>query len=304
MTGLPHLLSHFPLNLTDGSCVQSLRRVSTLHLHVHPVALGLATLLALHGFRKGSLSTSGSLAAFTVGYLTMANPFPLFGTMMIVFYLAGSRVTKVKADVKARLERESDDGAKHKSAKGGGRDMWQVLCNGLTGCVASVVFRAIHSGEVPRECRAQGFNIAVLGFNSAYEWKSGSAHCALSPALHAGWSRFLLIVALGHFACCAGDVFASELGILSKTKPFLLTSLPPRVVPPGTNGGVSMLGTLASAMGGLLIGMNFVISTFIWNVACRDNPAPTTSTILYLLALSVAAGLAGSMVSVTTGMVI
>ncbi|TBU36320.1 integral membrane protein DUF92-domain-containing protein, partial [Dichomitus squalens] len=52
-----------------------------------------------------------------------------------------------------------------------------------------------------------------------------------------------------HFACCLGDTLASELGILSRSPPILITTL--KRVPPGTNGGLSVLGTLASVGGGL-----------------------------------------------------
>lgn len=313
MASVVKLLYNFPITLTNSQCLRTPLHHSSSSLHLHPISLALATLLATHGYRKGSLSLSGALAAFTVGYLTLANPFPLFGTLMIVFYLAGSRVTKVKADIKASLERESehddDQGAvtttvtEHKSKKGGGRDAWQVLCNGLTGCVASVVFWLIHSGEVSRQCHATSAATVGLGrmdFLSPYKWNAGKAHCILTPTLHSGWTRFLAMIALGQFACCAGDVFASELGILSKSKPVLLTSFPPRVVPPGTNGGVSILGTAASAVGGLLMGVVFVVSALFWNTACVRIARLDFVAAVYVLAVAVVAGVVGSMVSPQT----
>ena len=58
-------------------------------------ALLVAVALAAHGLRKGSLSTSGAIAAFIVGYGHLANPLKVFGVTLIFFYLAGSRATKV-----------------------------------------------------------------------------------------------------------------------------------------------------------------------------------------------------------------
>lgn len=58
-------------------------------------ALGVALLLSGHGLRKKSLSLSGAVAAFLAGYAHLANPLKLFGVSLIVFYLLGSRATKV-----------------------------------------------------------------------------------------------------------------------------------------------------------------------------------------------------------------
>lgn len=58
-------------------------------------ALLISVALAAHGLRKGSLSNSGAIAAFMVGYGHLANPLKVFGVGLIFFYLAGSRATKV-----------------------------------------------------------------------------------------------------------------------------------------------------------------------------------------------------------------
>lgn len=59
----------------------------------------------------------------------------------------------------------------------------------------------------------------------------------------------------GVFACCNGDTWASELGtVLSKSDPFLVTSF--KRVPKGTNGGITLIGTLCSTIGGLVIGLS------------------------------------------------
>ncbi len=69
-----------------------------------------------------------------------------------------------------------------------------------------------------------------------------------------------------HMACCLGDTFASEIGILSKSTPRLVTTW--RKVPPGTNGGMTLLGTLASACGGALIGAALGFELFLEGGTC------------------------------------
>ena len=72
----------------------------------------------------------------------------------------------------------------------------------------------------------------------------------------------LLVVGIvSNYAAVAADTFASELGILSTSPPRLITSLTLRSVPPGTNGGVTSAGLLASLLGAASIALTAVVLT-------------------------------------------
>lgn len=62
----------------------------------------------------------------------------------------------------------------------------------------------------------------------------------------------LLALFTGVMATVTADTWATELGVLARGEPRLITTLRP--VAPGTSGGVSAAGMLASAAGALLIG--------------------------------------------------
>jgi uncharacterized protein (TIGR00297 family) len=61
----------------------------------------------------------------------------------------------------------------------------------------------------------------------------------------------------GILAAVNADTWATELGVLSPTRPRLITTLQP--VERGTSGGISLVGTLASLAGALLIGLLSVL---------------------------------------------
>jgi uncharacterized membrane protein len=67
------------------------------------------------------------------------------------------------------------------------------------------------------------------------------------------------------FSRSNGDTWASELGVLNKSLPRLVTA-PWRRVPAGTNGGMSEVGTLASLVAGLFIGAGFAGAGWLWVV--------------------------------------
>lgn len=63
-----------------------------------------------------------------------------------------------------------------------------------------------------------------------------------------------------NYVAVAADTFSSELGILSKSKPRLITSLTLREVPPGTNGGVTAVGLAAGLFGSFLLAFTSAVS--------------------------------------------
>lgn len=70
---------------------------------------------------------------------------------------------------------------------------------------------------------------------------------------------FLVIGIIANYVAVAADTWSSELGILSKSQPILITNFKP--CPKGTNGGVSPLGLGVAVGGGLYIGLISVLIT-------------------------------------------
>ncbi|KAJ7721191.1 integral membrane protein DUF92-domain-containing protein [Mycena maculata] len=229
------------------------------------VSVLLPTLLAAHGLSKKSLSTSGALTAFFVGFMMISGStggpggeglgLKVWGVSLIGFYLLGSRATKYGKQRKAKLEAGYHDY--------GNRSGWQVLSNSFSAVVACSAWNILF---VPQGVHA--WVGALVGPLDVPSTTYTSAWCPLSGNVSSGWSRTLLFAALGHFACCLGDTLASELGILSSSPPRLVTTGKP--VPPGTNGGVSVGGTFASFAGGITMGFMMGICLILENSACRS----------------------------------
>ncbi|KAL1742520.1 integral membrane protein DUF92-domain-containing protein [Schizophyllum fasciatum] len=235
----------------------------TIELGPLPLELGpllVASGLAFHGLRKKSLSPSGAATAFAVGYLMLSGALYVFGVTLIVFYLVGSRATKFGNARKAQLE------SAYHAAGYGYRTGWQVLSNSAPALVAALAWNAVYAPHslpgrlVGGALRDPGVTaLPALLHAPVYAQRGGPRWCPAAPYPAPGpvLSRPLLFAALGHFACCLGDTLASELGILARGQP---RPTPPavlvlRAVPPGTNGALSLPGTLASVAGGALVGL-------------------------------------------------
>ncbi|KAJ2689164.1 hypothetical protein IWW39_001718 [Coemansia spiralis] len=180
-------------------------------------AILLTAVLCLISLRRQSLSGSGTVAAALVGLSTASNDNIMFTVVLLAFFISSSYWTKYQARAKARLD--------PCYAKASRRDWKQVLCNGGVGAVISVVYQYKFDGRRPADMSLEERKLMTL----------------------------LIWGYIGFYSCCAADTWASELGTLSSDWPVLITTL--KQVPPGTNGGVSKLGMLASFAGGALIGL-------------------------------------------------
>jgi uncharacterized membrane protein len=116
--------------------------------------------------------------------------------------------------------------------EGGERGAGQVLACSLIGVICACIRRVVVGRDGP----------LLFGAGSGVS----SSLALLGDQLTLAYVAF--------FACCAGDTWASELGILSKSPPRLITK-PWQIVKPGRNGGVSLVGLGASAAGGMLMGL-------------------------------------------------
>ena len=103
---------------------------------------------------------------------------------------------------------------------------------------------------------------------------------AIWPQSGWSWAAFC-----GALAAANADTWATELGVLSKSAPRLITSLRPVVR--GTSGGVTLVGTLASLGGSLLIA--------VCGVLLRPSPEISggLQSIQFLAAVSLAGLLGG-----------
>ena len=216
------------------------------------VAASVATLLSVRGIRKGSLTKSGAISAFIVGFFTLSCGYR-FATLLLTFYFTSTKLTKFKAERKNTID------ANYTST--GNRSASQVLACSLLGVVISLVYRFSGRNDQPIEF------------------------------LHDPTAAFLWCCYIGHYACCNGDTWASELGVLSKTQPLLITTL--RQVPRGTNGGISVIGTAASAAGGGIIGLSFYLHGLV--------TFPQAPLQYHAIILGVIAGFLGSMIDSVLG---
>ncbi|QSZ36618.1 hypothetical protein DSL72_006498 [Monilinia vaccinii-corymbosi] len=179
-------------------------------------------------YRAGShksLTPAGIFAAVITAAAHALHPWNLPFALLLVFYLIGTRVTKVKHDVKAKLTMNSTG----TPGGEGARTHIQVFSNSA---VAS-----------------------VLTLMHAYQlYKRGNGSDSSSQDACYAWGGDLLVVGIiANYAAVAADTFSSELGILSSTPPRLITSPSLRKVPPGTNGGVTAWGLIAGLLGSLII---------------------------------------------------
>ncbi|CAN6456278.1 unnamed protein product [Victoria cruziana] len=183
------------------------------------VAVVISFLVAIRAFKHRSLSKSGAFVGFLVLSIHIAASYR-FGAIILVFFFTSSKFTKLGEDKKR--------GADGSFKVGGQRNWIQVLSNSG---IATI------------------FLIAV-GYLTG--WKDVCLDSKKSSLV-----TILMGGIIGHYACCNGDTWSSELGMLSNSQPRLITTF--KVAPKGTNGAVTVSGLLAAAAAGSVIGLTFIL---------------------------------------------
>ncbi len=181
------------------------------------VGLALSALIGLVGYWRGSLTRSGVLGAILTGTAIFAFGGLSAGILLVAFFISSSVLSHYHARAKVELA--------DKFQKGSRRDLGQALANG--GCAALLAL-------------AYGLTL-----------KRG-----LTPANLAQANIFFSAL-VGALATVTADTWATEIGVLSKQPPRLITT--GRVVPIGTSGGITLLGTLTALAGALFIGVMSLI---------------------------------------------
>ena len=190
------------------------------------VSTFLGVLLAFIGYKKKSLDFSGAIFASLVGVVTIFSGVR-FGLTLAFFFFSGSAVTKVQGDVKRRVDEYFKEG-------GGLRDFVQVMANGLVPTLlAAASLYSLGGLSFIVDNVGGEFAEAIISIGNSSSDSATKVASAFAVAF------------LSYFSCCGGDTFASELGVLSKSKPRLITTFFRKEVEPGTNGCVSILGVFA-----------------------------------------------------------
>jgi len=205
------------------------------------VSASIAYVISSKGYKKKSLSKDGAIAAFIVGLISFLSSAQI-GFVLIAFFLSSSILTRFGSEKKAKIE----DGFK----EGGERTTIQVVSNSLPAVACACLWLFYFGFTFTTQHTV--LNIATL---EQLRSSVSSVGTRLPELLFAG------IVA--HYACCCGDTWASELGSLAVNPPRLITN-PFKLVPTGTNGGVSSTGLTASIFGGTFIGFLAYLTTSIF----------------------------------------
>lgn len=215
------------------------------------IGLLLSAAIGLLALRRNSLAPSGVAGAILVGTLIFGFGDWTWGLVLISFFVSSSLLSHYRQADKIALA--------EKFAKGERRDLGQVLANGGAGALlALAVFFLI---DLQGQARAG---------NPLYV--------------------YLTLAFFGAMASVNADTWATELGVLARETPRLITT--GRPVAPGTSGGITRYGTLAALTGAAFIG---VAAFVLIQAAALATSGSLLLTDLPIVVIAAAAGLVGSL---------
>ncbi len=228
------------------------------------LAIIVMGVLAVISYKKNLVSKSGLVAAFSLGFSVWFLTSWAWFSVLLLFFLVTALFTKVKYNRKRQFGAAQE--------KGGARDWVHVLANGgLPLTFVIVYFLLVYVFPQP-------------GYGGM---DVGATPLIIAPIF---FSAFL-----GAVATATADTLATEIGLLNPTHPRLITK-PWKSVPPGTSGGVSLIGWVATAGGALMIGgIAAIFASPFWFQAFGINPLGDVVPFapLSMVFITVAGGVAG-----------
>lgn len=177
--------------------------------------------------------------------------------------------------------------------------------NTYSGHACSLDPRGGRSADVGSTVLANSLMGSALSLLHAHQLRARAAAYAIpdeanpSGSMCFAWGGDVLIVGLiANYAAVAADTFSSELGILSRSEPRLITSPTLRKVPRGTNGGVTLVGLAAGLFGSMVIVTTAVLFLPVCSPATASmpggGPAWTTQQHRVFMSFMVVWGALGS----------
>ncbi len=215
------------------------------------IGLLLSATIGLLAYRRNSLAPSGVGGAVLVGTLIFGFGGWTWGLVLIAFFVSSSLLSHYRQTDKATLA--------EKFAKGERRDLGQALANGGAG--------------------------ALLALAAYFLVDLGGEARAGSPLY-----IYLTLAYFGVMASVTADTWATELGVLARERPRLITT--GRPVAPGTSGGITRYGTLAAFTGAAFIG---VAAFVLIQLASLATTGQLLLADLPIVVIAAAAGLVGSL---------
>jgi uncharacterized protein (TIGR00297 family) len=215
------------------------------------IGLLLSAAIGLLAYRRNSLAPSGVGGAVLVGTLIFGFGGWTWGLVLIAFFVSSSLLSHYRQDDKVALA--------EKFAKGERRDLGQVLANGGAGALLALAVYFL----LDLQGQARAGNPLYIYLTLAY---------------------------FGAMASVNADTWATELGVLARETPRLITT--GRPVAPGTSGGITRYGTLAALTGAAFIG---VAAFMLIQLASLATSGALLLADLPIVVIAAAAGLVGSL---------
>ena len=228
------------------------------------LAIPATLLLVYRAYAKKSLTPAGIFAAALTAIAHAVHPWNLPFVLLVVFFLAGTRATHVS------LPLSSLSSSFHQNKANASLQVKENVKAGLT--LKSGGYSAVEGPRSHVQVFANSLTASILSLLHAYQLRSRQQALLASPdeagSLCFAWGGDLLVIGIiANYACVAADTFSSELGILAKGQPRLITSLRLRKVPRGTNGGITLPGLAAGLLGSVII----VTAAMLFLPFCTDE---------------------------------